>query len=387
MGLSFDPGEMMRWRHYLHAHPECAFEEFETSAFVARQLAGWDLSVDHGLAGTGVIGTLTNGAGSRSIGLRADMDALAMNEESVRPWRSAVPGKFHGCGHDGHTAMLLGAARHLAATRQFDGTVHFIFQPAEEGKGGGRRMIEEGLFARFPCDDIYAVHNWPALPLGRAAAGPGPMMAAADRFDITFRGPGGHAAMPHLSADTVLAASQAVVALQTIVARSVDPSRTAVVSATSIHGGTTHNIIPQSVSIVGTVRTFDADTQNQIEKRLRALVGAVAAGNGLDVDIVYDRYYPATVNDPACAILAAEAAQAAGLLVDRLPVPSMAAEDFSFMLQACKGAYIWLGQGETGNDSASAPLHSGGYDFNDRLLPIGADYFVKLIERRLPAAG
>jgi hippurate hydrolase len=276
--------------------------------------------------------------------------------------------------------MLLYAARYLAETRRFDGKIHLIFQPAEEGKAGARAMIEDGLFERFPCEEVYALHNWPALPAGTIATRPGPIMAAADRVEIKVRARGGHAAQPHLGADAVLCAAQIVTAAHTLVARRIDPNATAVLSLTSIHGGASHNVMPAEVAIIGTVRSFDAAVQDQLEQALRDVVEGTARAAGCAATLAYERYYPATVNDPQCAQHALDAGKALIGEATRLDAPAFTSEDFAFMLQRIPGAYIWLGQG---SPSHSAPLHSPGYDFNDEVLPLGAGLLATLAERRL----
>jgi hippurate hydrolase len=314
------------------------------------------------------------------------MDALPMIELGRAAHASRAPGKHHGCGHDGHTSMLVGAARQLARTG-VDGTVHFIFQPAEEGQGGARRMIEEGLFERFPCDSVYALHNWPDLPLGHALTRPGAIMAAADRFDIVLRGRGGHAAQPHHTPDAILAASQLVSQLHTIVARRIDPGESAVLSVTRIEGGHSHNVLPAEVQITGTVRSFDAASQDRIETALRAMADGVARASSTQVEVNYVRYYPATVNTPAEAALALDSARAIGLQAQIAPHAAFTSEDFAFMLQRKPGAYLWLGQGraEPGPDG-ERPLHHPCYDFNDDALPLGVRWFCEVARRALAAA-
>lgn len=373
-------------RRDLHAHPELAFEERRTAAIVAQSLRLLGLQVHEGLGGTGVVGTLRCGQGTRSVGLRADMDALPMVGLGQVAHASRTPGVHHGCGHDGHTSMLIGAAQQLARLRNVDGTVHFIFQPAEEGKGGARAMIDDGLFERFPCDSVYALHNWPGLPLGRAQTRVGPIMAAADRFDIVLRGKGGHAAQPHQTPDTLLAASQLVAQLHTIVSRRIDPAESAVLSVTRLEGGHSHNVLPAEASLTGTVRSFDAPTQDRIEAALRDCMAGVALANGLQAEVRYLRYYPATVNSAAEAALALQAAQAIGLSADTAPRPAFTSEDFAFMLQRCPGAYLWLGQGRDGAaEGEDAPLHHPGYDFNDEALPLGVRWFCEVAQRALQA--
>jgi amidohydrolase len=372
--------DLVALRRDLHANPELAFDERRTAGIVAAALRLLGLEVHEGLAGTGIVGTLRNGGSARTVGLRADMDALPIAEQSRLGHASRIAGVHHGCGHDGHTAMLLGAARQLARTRRFDGTVHFIFQPAEEGRGGARMMVEEGLFERFPCDAVYALHNWPDLPLGHAQTRPGPIMAAADRFDIALRGRGGHAAMPHRTPDVLLAASQLVGQLNTIVARRIDPAESAVLSVTRISGGSSHNVLPAEASITGTVRSFDAQAQDRIEAALRDAVAGIALAHGVEADVSYHRYYPATVNTEAEARLALQAAEAAGLQAALAPRPAFTSEDFAFMLRQRPGAYLWLGQG-----GGERPLHHPCYDFNDDALPHGVRWFCAVAELALAA--
>ncbi|WCM94878.1 amidohydrolase [Acidovorax sp. NCPPB 2350] len=374
-------------RRDLHAHPELAYQERRTAGIVAQSLRLLGLQVHEGLGGTGVVGTLRAGKGTRSVGLRADMDALPMVELGRQAHASRHPGAHHGCGHDGHTSMLIGAARQLVRAGGIDGTVHFIFQPAEEGQGGARRMIEDGLFERFPCDSVYALHNWPDLPLGAARTRPGPIMAAADRFDITVRGRGGHAAQPHHTPDAILAASQLVAQLNTIVARRIDPGESAVLSVTRIEGGQSHNVLPAEVRITGTVRSFDAEAQDRIEAALRAACEGIALASGTAVDVDYSRYYPATVNTAAEAALALEAASAIGLQAGVAPRPAFTSEDFAFMLQRWPGAYLWLGQGRADpGPEGERPLHHPCYDFNDDALPLGVRWFCEVARRALATA-
>ncbi|CAJ0716863.1 Hippurate hydrolase [Ralstonia edaphis] len=377
--------DLVALRRDLHANPELAYEEHRTAGIVAQSLRVLGLEVEEGIGGTGVVGTLRGGQGTRSVALRADMDALPMVELGRPAHASRMQGKHHGCGHDGHTSMLIGAARQLARTG-IDGTVHFIFQPAEEGQAGARRMIEDGLFERFPCDSVYALHNWPDLPLGHAQTRPGPIMAAADRFDITVRGRGGHAAQPHHTPDAILAASQLVAQLHTIVSRRIDPNESAVLSVTRIEGGHSHNVLPAEVRITGTVRSFDAVSQDRIEAALRDTANGIALGSGTQVEVDYRRYYPATINTRAEAQLALDAAQAIGLEAAEAPRAAFTSEDFAFMLQRKPGAYLWLGQGraDAGPDG-EYPLHHPCYDFNDDALPLGVRWFCEVARRALVA--
>ena len=370
--------DLVALRRDLHAHPELAFQERRTAGIVAAALRELGLEVHEGIGGTGVVGVLRSGNGSRSVGLRADMDALPIVEQGDRPHISRFAGVHHGCGHDGHTAMLLGAARQLARTRRFDGTVNFIFQPAEEGRGGARAMVQDGLFERFPCDTVYALHNWPELPAGTAQTRPGAIMAAADRFDIVVRGRGGHAAQPHRTPDAVLAASELVTQLHTITSRRIAPNENAVLSVTRISGGQSHNILPSAVELTGTVRSFDAGVQDTIEAAIQQVAQGVAHATGSEIQVEYVRYYPATVNTPEGAALALRAAQSAGLEVAVAPAAAFTSEDFSFMLQARPGAYLWLGQGRRRGEAAPPPLHHPSYDFNDEVLPLGVAWFVEM---------
>jgi amidohydrolase len=377
--------DLVALRRDLHAHPELAFKEHRTAGIVAAALRELGLEVHEGIGGTGVVAVLRSGSNARSVGLRADMDALPIVEQGNRTHISRFAGVHHGCGHDGHTAMLLGAARHLARTRKFEGTVNFIFQPAEEGRGGAREMIKDGLFERFPCDAVYALHNWPELPAGTAQTRPGAIMAAADRFDIVVRGRGGHAAQPHRTPDAVLAASELVTQLHTITSRRIPPTENAVLSVTRISGGQSHNVLPSAVELTGTVRSFDARVQDTIESAIRQVAQGVALATGTDIEVEYVRYYPATVNTPQEAALALRAAQGAGLQAAVAPAAAFTSEDFAFMLQARPGAYMWLGQGPRHGEAGAAPLHHPSYDFNDEVLPLGVAWFVEMA--RLALAG
>ncbi len=379
--------EMKTWRHHIHAHPETAFEETSTSAFVADKLRSFGLEVHTGMARTGVIGVLRCGTANgndeaRAIGLRADLDALHIHEQSGVAYGSQHPGKMHACGHDGHTTMLLGAAALLARKKSFNGTLYFIFQPAEENEGGGRLMVEEGLFERFPMRAVYGLHNWPSRPAGTFAMRAGPLMGAYDIFEIVATGKGAHAAMPHAGKDPMLFAAHAINALQTIVARNLHPQDAAVVSITQVHGGDTWNVIPQEVVLRGTVRTFNPDVQDTIEQRLRTIVAGVAATFEMSATVRYERRYPATVNSPEETrhAIAAAAAVVGAAQVDTDPTPEMTSEDFAFMLQAKAGCYVWLGAGR-GPDTPG--LHNPHYDFNDDTLAIGASYWVTLAEQQL----
>ncbi|VTT29055.1 N-acyl-L-amino acid amidohydrolase [Klebsiella pneumoniae] len=320
---------------------------------------------------------LKRGTSPRAIGLRADMDALPMADNGTQPWKSQQPNVCHACGHDGHTVMLLGAAQALAADAQFDGTVNFIFQPAEEGLAGAQAMIDDGLFERFPCDEVYAIHNWPQLPLGMVQTRPGPIMGAGDAFSIVVEGGGGHAAQPQLTPDTLLATSELVVALHTIVSRDLDPCDPAVLTVTRINGGFSHNMIPAQATLSGTVRSFDRAVQDRIEQRMRELAQHVTAAHGLTAAVQYDRYYPATINGAEQAATALRAAARAGLAHAEAPKPALTSEDFSFMLQAKPGAYLWLGSADR------RPLHHSEYDFNDALIPFGIRWYCALVQETL----
>ncbi|MEJ5210211.1 MAG: M20 aminoacylase family protein [Burkholderiales bacterium] len=369
-------------RHELHAHPELAFEEHRTADLVVRVLEKAGIEVHRGLAGTGVVGVLRAGRSPRAIGLRADMDALPIEEENTFPHRSRHPGRMHACGHDGHTAMLLAAAEYLAATREFDGTVYFIFQPAEEGEGGARAMIEDGLFTRFPMDAVFGLHNWPGLPVGQIAVHSGPVMASTDQFDIILRGHGAHAAMPHQGRDPVLAGAALVQALQGLISRECAPLDAAVLSVTRFHAGEAYNVIPPQAVLGGTVRTLRPEVQAQLEAAIERMATGIAQAHGMQAQVDYRRGYPATVNSlreaAFCRQVAAEVVGEAQVRTD-LP-PSMGAEDFAYMLRERPGCYVWLGNGP---GEGGCTLHNPRYDFNDAALPIGAAYWVRLAERWL----
>jgi amidohydrolase len=376
--------EMAGWRRDIHAHPETAFEERRTAEIVAKLLQSFGISVESGIARTGVIGTLTGSRpGSRAVALRADMDALPIAEQNGFSHASTHHGRMHACGHDGHTAMLLGAAKYLAETRNFAGTLHFIFQPAEENEGGARIMVEEGVLTRYPVEAVYGMHNWPELSAGQFAIRAGPMMAAFDIFEITVGGRGAHAAMPHLGVDPVVAAAQIVGGLQTITSRNLNPLDGAVISVTQIHGGDTWNVIPDEVVLRGTTRSFDPAVRDSLEPAIRRIAEGICASLGAAVELRYERRYPPTVNSGAETEIAA--ATAAALVGDdnlrRDLLPSMAAEDFAWFLQEKPGAYIWIGNG-----ADRAMLHNPCYDFNDDILALGASYWARLAERVLETA-
>lgn len=372
------------WRRRLHRHPELAYQERQTSDFVAAQLERFGLVVHRGLAGTGVVGTLRGHGDGPTIGIRADMDALPIQEESGVSHASMTAGVMHACGHDGHTAILLGAARACAALPNLQGTVHFIFQPAEENEGGGRRMVEDGLFERFPCEVIYGLHNWPTLPLGSCIALDGPLMAAFATFEIELTGEGCHGAFPHEGTDVVLAASHVHVALQSIVSRNVEPQQAAVLSVTQVHGGSTWNALPATCVLRGTARWFDEKTGELLERRLEDVAMSVASALGCTAILRYERRIPATLNDPGAAAMLRRVATspAVGLKIVQ-GAPTLASEDFAFLLQECPGAYLLLGTGRGQDDPT---LHSPRFDFNDEALAIGIQLWVELVRDRLQAA-
>jgi len=377
-------GEITAWRHDIHAHPELLYDVQRTAATVADKLKSFGCDeVVTGIGRTGVVGVIRGGkggGGGRVIGLRADMDALPIQEASDIPYKSTVPGKMHACGHDGHTAMLLGAAHYLAETRNFAGTAVVIFQPAEEGGGGGRAMVQDGLMDRFRIEEVYGMHNYPGLPVGQFALRPGPLMAAADRITIEIEGRGGHAARPHVTIDTVLVGAQIINQIQSIVARNVDPLNAAVISICVFQAGSADNVIPQTALLRGTARSLTPDVRDLLEERLHEVVTGTARLYGATAKLTYRRDYPVTRNHQEQAAFAASvAAQVVGRgRVDDDVAPVMGAEDFSFMLEARPGAFIFVGNGD------SAGLHHPAYDFNDEAIPIGASYWVKLVETALP---
>lgn len=375
--------EMTKWRRHLHAHPELSYQEHETASFVAEHLRSFGIEVTAGVGGTGVVGVLYGRHESeRSIGLRADMDALAINERNDFAHRSTNEGVMHACGHDGHTTMLLGAARYLAETRDFSGRVVFIFQPAEEmggEDGGAARMIREGLFENFRCDEIYGLHNWPGMEVGTFAVKAGPMMASGDAFEIEVTSTGMHAAQPHKGADVVLTAGHILVALQQITARNIDPLDAIVVSVTQIHGGDAYNVLPNMITIRGTVRAFSPAARAAAESAVHRIVKGIAMSTGAECKVTYAQQYPTLINSTAASL----SAEAAGSLVfnkvETNPPQTMIVEDFAFMLEDRPGCYGWIGNGPDGNGRI---LHSAWFDFNDEALPFGASYFVSLVEAR-----
>lgn len=376
-----DISEAINWRRHLHRHPELSLEEFQTTAFIAERLSSWGIRTSR-FGPTGIVGTLSRGSARREIALRADIDALPIQEETGLDHASSKPAVMHACGHDGHTAMLLAAASHCARVGNFSGTVHFIFQPAEESEGGARRMIEAGLFRAIDPEAVYALHNWPMLDMRSCVARDGAMMAALAIFDAVVQGHGAHAASPHEGTDPVVAVVEIVSALRSIVSRSISPLASAVLSVTKIHGGDAWNVIPNECRFGGTARWFDRDVGDLIERRLRDLIQGIAAAHGCRVAIDYQRRYPATTNEPfhAARLREVAALPPVALTVTDAP-PSMASEDFSFMLDLKPGAYLWLGAKRDGENPG---LHSPRYDFNDAVLPSGAALWIALIERCLP---
>lgn len=379
--------ELQNIRRDIHAHPELCFEEHRTSSIVAEKLTEWDIPIVRGLAETGVIGIIKKGNSSCAIGLRADMDALPMQEINSFAHTSKHDGKMHACGHDGHTAMLLGAAYYLQRYSQFDGTVYVIFQPAEEGGGGARKMIEEGLFSQFPMDAIFGMHNWPGIPVGHFGIIAGPMMASSNEFEVIVRGKGSHAAQPHKSIDPIMVAIQIAQSWQTIVSRNKNPIDTAVLSITQIHAGSATNVIPDDAKLVGTVRGFTNQVIDLIEQRMQAIAEHTAAAFDAEVSFRFKRNYPPLINHPKETQIAVEVLQnMVGVeKVDTQVEPTMGAEDFAFMLQAKAGCYVFIGNGEGdhrvhGHGLGPCNLHNPSYDFNDDLLPIGATYWVRLAE-------
>ena len=376
---------MQTWRHDIHRHPELAFEEHRTAGMVAELLNQFGLEVHTPIGNTGVVGLLKKGNSKRAIGLRADMDALKINEQNTFAHRSQTAGKMHACGHDGHTAMLLGAARHLSAEGEFDGTVVFIFQPAEEHGEGARAMIEDGLFERFPVDAVYAIHNFPSLAVGKFAVRAGSIMAAEDNFEISINGVGCHAAMPHLGKDPIVIGAEIVTAMQSLVARTLDPMEHAVVSFTEFETNGTVNVVPGQVRLKGDTRSLTTAVQDHIEATMERIVSGICAAHGASYEFSYRRNFVPTVNTPAEAEIAAAVARrvvgAENVVGDSRPV--MTSEDFGYMLQARPGAYLLLGNGEEGIGGCS--LHNPAYDFNDDILSIGADFWVELITTQLKA--
>lgn len=379
-------------RKQIHANPELCFAEVQTADLVAAKLTEWGIPMHRGMGTTGVVGIIKNGTSDRAIGLRADMDALPMQEFNTFAHASKNAGKMHACGHDGHTAMLLAAAQHLAKNRNFDGTVYLIFQPAEEGGGGAREMIKDGLFEKFPMEAVYGMHNWPGMQVGKFAVSAGPVMASSNEFKIVIHGKGGHAALPHDGVDPVLAACQMVQAFQTIISRNKKPIEAGVISVTMIHAGEATNVIPDSVEIQGTVRTFTLELLDLIEKRMREIAEHTSAAFGATCDFEFDRNYPPTINSEVEANFAAQVMRDivgdANVLKQE---PTMGAEDFSYMLLEKPGAYCFIANGEgdhraIGHGGGPCMLHNPSYDFNDDLIPLGATFWVRLVEESLKAS-
>nr|WP_314858520.1 M20 aminoacylase family protein [uncultured Undibacterium sp.] len=384
--------EIQAIRRDIHAHPELCFEEHRTAAVVAAKLEEWGIPMLRGLADTGVVGIIKRGTSSRAIGLRADMDALPMQELNQFAHTSQHTGKMHACGHDGHTAMLLGAARYLSQHQDFDGTVYLIFQPAEEGGGGARRMIEEGLFQRCPMDSVFGMHNWPGMETGTFGVRSGGMMASSNEFHVTVRGKGAHAAQPQKGIDPVMIAVQIAQSWQTIVSRNVNPLEPAVLSLTQIHSGSATNVIPDDASLIGTVRTFSTEVLDLIESRMEKIAHSTAAAFDAEVDFIFKRNYPPLINHEKETQFVTQVLRdlVGSARIDDQVEPTMGAEDFAFMLQHKPGCYVFIGNGEgahrnSGHGLGPCNLHNPSYDFNDELLPIGATYWVRLVEAYLPA--
>ena len=374
--------EMKTWRRDLHRIPEIGLKEYKTSSYIKEKLKTWDIEYKEGYSNTGVVAWVKGAKGNsdKSIGLRADFDALPMTEKNNFDHKSTNAGMMHACGHDGHTSMLLGAAKYLSENPDFDGTVHFIFQPGEEGFGGGEKMIQDGLFQDFKIDEVYALHNWPGLKLGQFGVSTGPMMAAVDEFDIVVKGKGGHAAMPDLAVDPVVIASQIINSLQTIISRIINPIDKALISVTKIHGGSAYNVIDDEVKLGGTVRTFKNKTRDLIEKKIHDTAKGIALANGGEAEIQYYRKYPATINSKNESIFAGDVAKE--LVGEKNVVrdiePSMGGEDFSYLLNEKPGSYLYIGQKDNNHN---AHLHTTQYDFNDYLLPLGVNYWIELVKK------
>lgn len=378
-GLQRYADEAIALRHDLHIHPELGYNEYRTSQIIADKLDSWGFDVTTGVGGTGVVGTLRNGKGQKRLGIRADMDALPITETTGLPYASGTPGQMHACGHDGHTAILLNSARYLADTRDFAGTLNLIFQPAEEGGAGARRMIKDGLFERFPCDAVFGLHNWPGVPTGQFGFIPGPAMASVDKVTIRIVGKGGHGARPQETVDPVVASASLIMALQSIVARNIDPLDAAVITVGTIHAGIAPNVIPDSVVLELTVRTFRSDVRETIRQRITDLARAQAESYGATAEVDYPRGYPVLVNHPGETEFAREVAVThfGQAKVERNFRPISASEDFAFMLEVLPGSYLFIGNGD------SAPLHSPLYDFNDEIIAPASRYWVKLAEEYL----
>jgi hippurate hydrolase len=380
--LSTRVGEFISLRRDIHSHPELAFEEHRTAALVAERLEQWGYAVERGIGGTGVVGQLVRGSGTKRIGIRADMDALPILEASGAKWASTVPGRMHACGHDGHTAMLLAAAKHIAENATFNGTLNLIFQPAEEGAGGAVRMMQEGLFERYPCDAVFAMHNMPGLAQGELAFRDGAMMASSDYASVTLTGIGGHGAAPHLCADPLVAASSIVMALQTVVSRNIDPMQMAVVTVGALHAGQANNVIPATATMEISVRALDRVVREKIEERVKAVITAQAESFGVQAQVEWKKGYAVLVNSPAETEFAREvgAALVGEERITRQAVAVPGSEDFAFMLEQVPGCYLFIGNGA---GAGSCMVHNPGYDFNDEILSIGAAYWVMLTNKYL----
>ena len=374
--------EMQEWRRDLHQIPEIGLEEYETSSYIKNKLDKWEVDYKTGYSNTGLVAWIKGKKGKslKTIGLRADFDALPMTEQNNFNHKSKNEGMMHACGHDGHTTMLLGAVKYLKENPDFDGTVYFIFQPGEEGFGGGEKMIQDGMFDDFKIDEVYALHNWPDMPVGQFGVTPGPMMAAVDEFDITVQGKGGHAALPNKTIDPIIIASQIIISIQSIISRNIDPVDKALISVTKVHGGTAHNVIENDVTLAGTVRTFKKETRDFIEKKIKDTAIGISKANGGNAEIKYSRLYPATINSKNESIFASDVAKE---LVGDDNVftdidPSMGGEDFSYLLNKKPGSYLYIGQKDNNHD---ANLHTTNYDFNDNLLPLGVNFWVNLVKK------
>jgi hippurate hydrolase len=383
--------EIATYRRAMHEHPQTAYEETFASDLVAEKLSAWEIPFERGLGKTGLVATITGAKNSsgKSVGLRADMDALDIMEENNKPHVSKIPGKMHGCGHDGHTAMLLGAAKYLNDTKNFDGRVHLIFQPAEEGAQGAQAMIADGLFDRFPCDEIYGLHNWPEMPRGHFGIRPGAIMASSDKFSILIHGKGGHAAMPHRTIDPVVIGAQIVTVLQSLISRTVDPIDTAVISITNFMAGTgAHNVIPDTAKLTGTLRSFSNQTREHLKTKIETLSRNIAESFGASISFDFTYVIDATINDERAASFCADiAASIAGENnINRNVDPCMGGEDFGAMLERVRGAYIWMGQGEpnTPDSPHNQGLHTPRYDFNDAVIAQGIEYWARIVEGALP---
>lgn len=384
--------EIAKYRREMHMNPQTAYEEEFASGLVRDKLTAWGIDFEDKIAVTGIVATIesTNNTSGKSVGLRADMDALDIIEEENKPWHSKTPGKMHGCGHDGHTAMLLGAAKYLNENRDsFNGRVHLIFQPAEEGKKGAHKMMEEGLFDRFPCDSVYGVHNWPNLPKGKIATRPGPIMASADIINITVKGKGCHAAMPSRGVDPVVVGAHIVTALQTLVSRYSPPQEPVVLSMTNFHAGTgMHNVIPDDAKLIGTLRCYNQDLRLDLKDRIGHMAKQIAASMGADIEYDFRLVLDPTINDAGATAFCADIARdlVGSDMVDDNVTPSMGGEDFGAMMFDIPGCYIWIGQGEDATSPCTQNLHTPRYDFNDDIIPLGIEYWIRIVEKSMPAA-